>query len=158
YMGAAGRCCLQVTTSVTGIERYIAVPDEAAGLNAITAQRQHWAEQLPGNPGDLWDWCLRQKQDTLLDLLAGVAAVSLDAVQLKSRRPDDPALRHADALATALSLDMGGYFTPKAENFFSRINGASIKAAICEAKDTSPAPSWARMKKAELAALAERQV
>lgn len=158
YYGSCSRSCLQVTTAVTGIERYIAAPNEAAGLTAVTAQRQHWAEQLPGNLGDLWDWCLAQNQETLLDLLAVIAAVSLDAVQLKVMHPGDASLRHADALASALSLDMGEYFTPTAENFFSRINGASIQAAICEAKSSSPAPSWAKMKKAELAALAERQV
>lgn len=158
YHGARNRSCLQVTTSVTGIERYIATPDEAAGLMAITAQRQHWAEQLPGNPGDLWDWCLEQSQDRLLDLLAVTAGLSLDAVQLKAMQSGDASLRHADALATALSFDISGYFTPTAENFFSRINGASIQAAICEAKGSSPAPSWAKMKKAELASLAERQI
>ncbi|RDJ02957.1 hypothetical protein [Rhizobium grahamii] len=92
-----------------------------------------WGGRLPDEPEALWAWCLSQSQDTLLALLAHVAA-----------------------LARALGIDMAKVFTPSVENYFSRISGAQIVMALCEAKGVPAAPSWSKMKRAELAALAAR--
>ena len=90
----------------------------------------------------------------LLELLAIIAARAVDAVVPENGQPHP----HADRIARAVSLDMANYFTPSAGNFFARVSGAGIQAAISEARDAEPAPGWARMKKAELAALAEREI
>ena len=84
--------------------------------------------------------------------------VAVDAVQRKEDREASPRLRHADALATALQFAIADRFTPTAENVFGRISRDGILAAIIEAKGTVSAPAWAKMKKSELAALAEREV
>ncbi len=44
------------------------------------------------------------------------------------------------------------------ENYFSRVSGAQIVAALCEAKGVPAAPSWSKMKKTELAVLAAREI
>jgi len=52
---------------------------------------------------------------------------------------------------------MKPWFTPSAENYFSRIGKPQILAALREARNTPPAPAWEKLKKADLAALAERE-
>jgi ParB family transcriptional regulator, chromosome partitioning protein len=63
----------------------------------------------------LWTWCLQRSQDHLLDILALLAAATVDAMQRKTgeRRPG---LAHAAELANALSLGMRTWFVPGAEN------------------------------------------
>ena len=64
---------------------------------------------------------------------------------------------HAAALADALKLDMGAWFTPTAANYFTRIGKAKILETLREVKG-SVAPAWEKLKKPDLAALAEREV
>ena len=42
--------------------------------------------------------------------------------------------------------------------YFSRVSSAQTVTALCEAKGVPAAPAWSRMKKAELAALAAREI
>ena len=127
-------------------------------FDLIERERESWGGRLPGDADGLWQWCLEQDRNTLLGLLAFCAAATVDAVQRKGDRPGYGRFRHADALAAVLGLDMAGWFTPTAENFFSRITRPGILAAIEEAKNRPGAPAWSKMKKTELAALAEEQV
>jgi ParB family transcriptional regulator, chromosome partitioning protein len=61
------------------------------------------------------------------------------------------------AFSEALRLDMTQWFRPTAANYFSRIGKPGILAALQEVKGAT-APAWAKMKKSELAALAEREL
>ncbi len=146
--------CLQIEASGPFLQGSLYAPEACSGLAALEAKRERWGDRLPGDPSDLWTWCLEQPQDTLLDLLAVTAASAVDAVVLKdgSRHP------HTDQIACAVSLDMAHYFTPTADNFFTHVNGAGIQAAIGEARSIPSAPAWGRLRKSELAAMAERHV
>jgi ParB family chromosome partitioning protein len=146
--------CLQLTARATNLRKAMADADKCKGLTVLEAEAHRWRDRLPGNPSYLWSWCLEQPRETLLDLLAVIAAHTANAVVTQHQRPK----AHADMLAKAVSLNVADYFTPTAKNFFSRINGASIQAALSEAKNVPPAPGWAKLKKAELASLAERQI
>jgi ParB family chromosome partitioning protein len=153
YNGHARDTCLQITGSETALR-------DVQGATACEArERAHlqWGDCLPGQPHDLWPWCLQQPQDTLLDLLACCAACTVNAVQSKSDSPDDERLLHADKLAAALRLDMAQWFRPTAANYFTRIGKPGILAALQEVKGAT-APAWAKMNKSELAALAEREL
>jgi len=123
----------------------------------LEAARAKWDKMLPAEDG-LWAWCLKQKQPVLLDLLAFCAASTVDAVRLKSDRADDERLQHADLLAAALNLDMKAWFTPDAANYFSRVSKPQVLEALTEARQQPPAPAWEKLKKAELAQEAERQM
>ena len=79
-------------------------------------------------------------------------------MQTKHGGQDSESLRHADDLAGALNLDMGQWFTPTASNFFGKVSRQAMLDAITEAKGTPCAPGWEKLKKPELAALAERQI
>ncbi len=76
---------------------------------------------------------------------------------MKADRPDAPRLAHAGQLAAVLHLDMTAWFTPTAENYFNRVSKVQILEALQEARQQPPAPAWGNLKKAELAALAERE-
>jgi ParB family chromosome partitioning protein len=53
---------------------------------------------------------------------------------------------------------MKPWFTPDAANYFSRVSKPQIFEALREAKGQPPAPAWEKLKKAELAQEAERQL
>jgi len=111
----------------------------------------------PSNGFDLFSQCLPQDGDTLRGLLTFSAAQNVNAVLPKADRPDSSRMVHAALLAEALQLDMGAWFTPTPANYFSRISKAGIIEALREAKGAT-ALTWSGMKKADLAALAEREI
>jgi ParB family chromosome partitioning protein len=151
--GLADGSSLEVTASSQSLRRV----EGSKAHQQIETAREKWSRALPVE-GDLWAWCLEQKQGVLLDLLAFCAATTINAVQVKSDRPECGRLRHADKLAAAVGLDMKAWFTPDAPNYFSRISKPQILDAIREAKGQPPAPAWEKLKKAELAQEAERQL
>lgn len=131
---------------------------ESKGYDALQEAYNEWEERLPKKQSDLFFWCMTQRQSTLLELLAFCAGCTVDAVRKKEDRSDSDRFTFANALADALSLDMTQWFTPTAENYFSRVGRDSIVKAICEAKSVPAKRSWQKQKKSELAALAEREV
>lgn len=110
-----------------------------------------WGDHLPGDPTDLFRWCLDQSQDVLLDLLAFLAALSIDAVQVKGDSPGSSRLTHADALAQALNLDMRQWWTPTAEGFYRRLSRTQLTQAVQEAGVLAECGNLAAMKKDEAA-------
>ncbi len=118
----------------------------------LQSARETWGQHIPGEADALWQWCLEQPVDVLLDLLAFCAACTVNAVQSKNDRPDGERLQHASQLATAVNLDMTAWFTPTAENYFGRIAKGQIVDALQEAGATLPAAS---MKKGDMAKFAE---
>jgi ParB family chromosome partitioning protein len=122
----------------------------------MEAVRKKWSEAIASH-ADLWTWCLEQSRETLLELLAFCAAVSVNAVQTKSDKGTDR-LHYAGKLASAVSLDMMAWFVPNAENYFSRVSKPQILDALREGRNQPPAPAWEKLKKQELAALAEREL
>ena len=96
-------------------------------------------------------------QQVLLDLLAFCMARTVNAVRMKKDAADDHRFQYADRLAATLKLDMTAWFTPGAENYFAKISKNGILEALREAKGDI-APAWNTAKKADLAAIAERQL
>jgi ParB family chromosome partitioning protein len=152
-LGLAGESSLHVTASPQSLRRV----EGSKAFVQLEQAREKWGKMLP-NDHSLFAWCLKQKQAVLLELLAFCVAATINAVRLKSDRPGIGRLQHADTLAAALKLDMKSWFTPDAANFFSRVSKPQILAAISEAKGQPPAPAWEKLKKAELAQEAERQL
>jgi ParB family chromosome partitioning protein len=112
-----------------------------------------WGDRLPNEPDELLAWCLDQPQDLLLDLLAFLSALSVNAVQTKHGREGRPA--HADRMAKALSFDMTPWWTPTVEGFFTRLPKVALSQAVAEAKVTADAP-FDGLKKAEAAKMAAK--
>jgi ParB family chromosome partitioning protein len=144
--------CLQVSARRTHLR------EDSRATEALEQAHAKWNEKIPAEPEDLWQWCLEQDQATLLELMAFCAACTVDAVQRKQDRPDCSRIAHANTLAEALKLDLASWFTPTAENYFNRVSRAKIVSAISQAKNVPAKRSWDKLKKSELAALAEREV
>lgn len=153
-----GAICLEIDLDETPLNRVIGNTGFCESLAVFEDQRQSWMERLPASPDDLWSWCIGQGRDVLLDLLAFCAAASLDAVRGRQDWSGQPRFAHADSLARELKVDMATWYRPTADGFFSRITAASIHAALREARGKDGAPAWAKLKKTELAALAEREI
>ena len=136
----------------------VSLREACGGVEALEETRASWSDRIPGEPEPLWQWCLTQDRDALLQLLAFCAACTVNAVQAKQDHPQCDRLAHGNALASALKLDMRAWFTPKADNFFSRISRTAILAAVTEAKGKAPKASSSNLKKSELALLAEREM
>jgi len=145
--------CLQIGARDASLKHVEGSPARAF----IETARRHWVSQMPGEPDDLFAWCLSQNGDTLRGLLTFCAAQTINAVLLKHDRIECSRMNHAEQLAEALDLDMSAWFTPTAANYFGRIGKAKILETLREVKG-SVAPAWDKLKKAELAALAEREV
>lgn len=130
---------------------------EAPAFAALDASREQWADRLPGDDEGLWEWCFAAEQSDLLDLLAVVAAHGLDAVASK-QDPNAAARKQGAALAATLGMDMAQWWTPTASGYFGRVPKALILSDLEAARQAPTAPSWAKLPKKELAALAEREV
>jgi ParB family transcriptional regulator, chromosome partitioning protein len=153
YNAHSDDTCLQIDASDSHLEHVEGSPAHAL----IEAARQHWVSQMPGEPDGLFAWCRSQNGDTLRGLLTFCVAQTINAVMLKADRPDCDRLAHAAQLADALSLDMGAWFKPTAANYFGRIGKAKILETLREVKGAT-APAWEKLKKTDLAVLAEREL
>jgi ParB family chromosome partitioning protein len=131
--------------------------EQSTACEVLDRARTQWGDRLPGNPADLWAWCFAQDNETLLGVLAYCVSRTVNTVQLKGDRTGCERFAHADALAKALDIDMAVWFRPTAENYFARISKTAILEALTEVKGGT-APAWGKAKKAELAAIAEREI
>ena len=144
------RGCLQIHTT----QPHLAEAADSKAVQSLSQQQTAWLKRLPKTPKALWQWCLSAPTDTLLSLLAFCSALSLNAVQRKNDT-DAERIHHADALATALQIDMRNWFTPTAANFFSKVSKTRIFDAMSEAGKADDARSAANFKKGPLAEFAE---
>lgn len=112
YGGGASGSCLALRGSSETLARHLKAEEDSPAHQALTDLGEQWGDRLPGDPAALWDWCLVQPQDVLLDLLAFASALSVNAVRAKQDRPDRDRLTHADQLAHAVDLDMRQWWTP----------------------------------------------
>ena len=157
YLGHGVQSCLKLSLGWPSLSRAMAKPDSCKGLMAIEQERERITGHIPGNANDLWDWLIARSRDELLDLLAFIAAGSVDAVQRKEERPDCSRLAHAKALGETLRFEMTEWFRPTAENYFGHISRSLMLSAVDEAQGTH-APALEKLKKDELAVRAESLV
>lgn len=147
------KTCVQVSTR----EAFLEGASGSPALASLQQQKGVWLEILAAQP-DIWAWCLKQDQPTLLKLLAHLVARTVNAVKSKSDTEDATArFAQADHLAAALDVDMSKWFTPTAENFFSKVSKASIAEVLAEAGKPASADSL-KLKKAQLATVAEAEL
>lgn len=145
---------LELTAKVQPLEAV----EGSAAFRKLEQARENWGQRIPGMPDDIRTWCLEQDQAVLLDLLAFCAARMVNAVQHRQDRADNARLEHASKLCKAVNLDMKAWFTPSSDNYFGKVSRTLILEALTEARKQPVAPAWEKLKKAELSALAEREL
>ena len=138
--------CLDLRAVSAPLDRLTKAEADSPAHDALRQTGTFWGDRLPGSPADLFAWCLSQDQSVLLDLLAFVAGLTVDAVESKGAGRN-PA---ADALAQAVTLDMREWWQPTVEGFWQRLPKAGMIHAMGEAKVTAVAPLDS-VKKAEAA-------
>jgi len=151
YMSAS-ESCLAIRATSDDLERRMKLADDSPAHQAMKEEGERWGEILPGDEADLLAWCLAQPQERLLDLLAFLSALTVDAVQTKQGRNEHH--KHADRLAETLSLDMTQWWKPSAEGFFLRLPKAALAETIREA-NVLPV-NFGNVKKEEAARLAAK--
>ncbi len=124
----------------------------------VDARHRDWSEQLPAEPGDLWDALTTFDAETQQRLFAHCVSLTVNAVhEAWNRRPK--AIAHADRLARALSLDIVATgWTPTVDNFFGRVTKARIVEAVRETKGDAQAQRIEQLKKGDMAREAERML
>lgn len=149
--GGRGASCLQISIEFTGLERHLGDASACKGFGSLSNFLHSVGERVPGDPADLWHWCLNLSREVLLDLLAVCAASAVDCILRKGERAGSERIKHADALAQALALNMSDWYEPTADGYFSRIGKPQVVDAYKQAKGTDPAPAWLKLKKPDLA-------
>ena len=137
------RSALQLTAQLPAHELVRAADDleDSKAWVTFAADKRTWAERLPGKPDELLVFLGAMPQPQLLDLLAFCVASSASAMSQAERRPE------ADALATALSLDMADWWEPDAKGFLSHLSKAQIVEAMKEGAPGSTDDGVAALKK-----------
>ncbi len=122
----------------------------------VDARHHAWSEQLPTEPGDLWDALTTFDAEMQQRLFAHSVSLTVNAVhEAWNRRPK--AIAHADCLARDVSLDIAATgWTPTVDNFFGRVTKARIVEAVREAKGEAQAKLIEQLKKGDMAREAEQ--
>ncbi len=134
---------------------------QAPGLNdtgiakAVDDRHGGWADQLPPEPGDLWDALLAFDTDSRHVLFAHCVGLSVNAVH-ESWNRRARALTHADRIAEAVDLDIAAAgWSPTVDNYLGRVTKARILQAVREARGEQAAQLMDHLKKGDMAERAE---
>lgn len=146
YSGLGKLTCVGLSLTTEYLNPLIKTPEEGSAGGALAALAAAWREQLPDAAG-FWAWCLDADTDKLLELLAVLAGLGVNAVQRGRARTE--ALHQSDQLAEALGLDMAAHWTPMVDGFFSRLTKAQLAAQLAEAEHVDVAERLAALKKGE---------
>jgi ParB family chromosome partitioning protein len=126
--------CLALRTSSENLERHVAIMEDCTAHAELAKEAERWGDHLPGDAADLFGWCLAQPQDVLLDLLAFLAAQSVNAVETKHDHTKSARLDHANDLAEALCFDMAQHWTPSVDGFYGRVSKATLLHIVTETR------------------------
>lgn len=148
--------CLQISAQTHFAASAPGLGDLAAA-RAVEERQAAWQAKLPRDPEKLWDALVALgREGSLAALFAHCASMTVDAV-CQSYQNRSHAMRHADQLAAAVSLDMTEQgWTTTADNYLGRVTKAHILAAVREAKGESAAQLIDHLKKSDMAIEAER--
>lgn len=130
-------------------------PDLAAcrAQQEMDAHRERWSGALPREAQSLLAWVLKADDVRVLDLLAVCTASTLNTVQ--GRESPQPI---ADAIATAVGLDMADFWQPSAEGYLAAVPKAKVLDAVSEAVSPEAARKLDGLKKNALVAQAQQQL
>jgi ParB family chromosome partitioning protein len=147
--------CLDIAARSMHLSGYAPGIDDSPESRAIAARHEAFGSRLPGDVAELWEALQTMTQEQLLELLAHCAALTVDCTVRPNGKSSD-ALKHADALAEAVSLDMTKHWQPTKANYLDQVTKAGIAEAVREGVSPQAAGNIADMKKPAMAEAAER--
>jgi ParB family chromosome partitioning protein len=149
--------CLQIRVDSEALGGHAEGIADTKAAEALAERHDVWAQQLPRDVAGLWTFVGDLDGDSRSSLLAHCVALSVNAVKIPWERKTRP-LAAADDLASAVDLDMTGYWRPTARRYFSRVTKAHIAEAVAEAQSPDAADRIRPMKKPDMAETAEQLV
>ena len=148
--------CLEISAKHTGFSAQAPGLKDCTSAKLIAERHTLWQARLPSKPDALWAALVLLDEGDRQALFAHCAALSINAVHEPWNRNKERQA-HADHLARAVWLDMAAAgWTPTVDTYFGRVPKARILEAVREAKGESAAELIDHLKKADMAAEAER--
>jgi ParB family transcriptional regulator, chromosome partitioning protein len=117
--------------------------DDGRAARQLADRHATWLERLPKEAEALWDWLTQQDLQTLVLLLGYGVAHSIKAEHSAA----------SDRIAAA--LDMAHWWEPTAAGYLGRVSKPLILQAVTEGAGAQAADNIAKLKKGEMAAMAE---
>lgn len=155
FYGSAQHSCLALTLGSPQIGAHAPGAGDAPAAISLQEAFGQWQLRLPQHPAELWSWLIAQSAEDRAALFALCVGLGVNALYLPNERRG-AAFDHADYLAEHLVLDMRDFWKPTVENYFGKVTKTQILAAVREAKDEATAQMIDHLKKADMAAEAER--
>ena len=152
FYNASDASCLMIEVSSEALDVI-----ESPAIEACAERIGAWAQRLPRDVADLWNYLSELGNDELLSLLAVCIAASVNAMKQPWERNGE---RHraADILAGTLALDMTQYWSPTVESYFAAATKAHILDAVREGVSEEAAERISSMKKEPMAKAAEKLI
>jgi ParB family chromosome partitioning protein len=117
----------------------------------IEADRAAWIENLPKEPGAVFDWMLRQPPQTVQRLLTFLVASTVNGITgSDAGRPVN------DGLARALGLDMTRWWSATGEAYLQHVSKARVVEVVHAVAGAKAAGPLAALKKDAAVAQAEQ--
>ena len=155
FYGHAPESCIEIDVKCAAFGSQAPGLNETAIAKAVDDRHRQWSEQLPREPGDLWDALLAFDVDSRHALFAHCVGLSINAVHEPWNRRAR-ALGHANRIAEAIDLDIvGAGWSPTVDNYLGRVTKACILQAVREARGEQAAQLIGHLKKGEMARSAE---
>ncbi|MGD9657514.1 MAG: DNA-binding protein [Methylocystis sp.] len=155
FYGSAQHSCLDITLRSAPIGSHAAGVGDAPAASSLQETFGQWQLRLPQNSADLWGWLIAQSTEDRAALFAFCVGLGVNALYLPYERRS-AAFDHADRLAEHLALDMRDFWRATVESYFGKVTKTQILAAVREAEGEATAQMIDHLKKADMAAEAER--
>ncbi|KAA9014872.1 DNA-binding protein [Sphingobium limneticum] len=147
--------CLEIEAKHSAFGHQVPGLNDTASAQAITARHASWSDQLPQDPGALWQTLTTFDTDRRGALFAHCVSFSINAVHQSWNQGDR--MKHADALAQVVDLDMvAAGWTPTVESYLGRVTKPRILEAVRDGKGDREAQLIEHLKKGDMAKEAER--
>lgn len=155
FYGSAQHSCLDITLRSAQIGPHAPGIGDSPTAGTLQETFGQWQLRLPQNPADLWGWLIAQSTEDRAALFAFCVGFGVNALYLPYERRS-AAVNHADRLAEHLALDMRDFWRATVESYFGKVTKTQILTAVREAKGEATAQMIDHLKKADMAAEAER--
>jgi ParB family transcriptional regulator, chromosome partitioning protein len=122
----------------------------------IDQRQEAWEQELPKDPGALWDHLIQLDEVSRQMLFAHCTSLSLNVV-IEPWNKRSRVIAHGDQVARSIGFGMvEAGWTSTVDNYLGRVTKGRILQAVREAKDEQSAQLIAHLKKPEMAREAER--
>lgn len=132
--------------------------EDTGAAKALADRHAGWAQDIPQDVADLWDFIAGLDHASVMALFAHCASLTVNALKLPWEHHKRRAHATADRLAAALALDMSQHWTPTVSSYLGRVTKAHILAAVREGAGDAAAERLTAKKKQEMAEAAEREL